>query len=128
METLRGAAAGLDSTSRSCPDIDDEQLDPMLARLGLHEVIDAATSSEQARSCKPDAAIYRLALGRPPPPRPGPLRRRQIRHDIEGPAAIGMSTAGGAPRRRPTPADARPDAVINTSGTCSELVGGGAAR
>ena len=42
--------------------IDDEQFEPMLERLDLFRVIDAWTSSEQADSCKPDPAIYRLAL------------------------------------------------------------------
>jgi HAD superfamily hydrolase (TIGR01509 family) len=109
--------------------IDDEQLDPMLDRLGLHEVIDAATSSEQAGSCKPDAAIYRLALAKAAVlPEQALFVGDSIRHDIEGPAAIGMRTAWLAPRSGADPGDARPDAVIQTLGDVLELVGVGADR
>ena len=34
----------------------------MIERAGLAEHLDAWTSSEEARSCKPDAGIYHLAL------------------------------------------------------------------
>ena len=34
----------------------------MLDRLGLRTALDAWTSSDEAGSCKPDAAIFRLAL------------------------------------------------------------------
>ena len=43
--------------------IDDEQLDGLVERLGLDAVVDTWTSSESARSCKPDARIYQVALG-----------------------------------------------------------------
>ena len=42
--------------------IDDEQLQPMVRRMGLDTVLDAWTSSDEAGSCKPDPAIYRLAF------------------------------------------------------------------
>ena len=41
--------------------IDDDFLDPMVARSGLDAHLDAWTSSEEARSCKPDPGIFRLA-------------------------------------------------------------------
>lgn len=44
--------------------IDDDYLLPMLERAGLAEHLDAWTSSEAARSCKPDALIFEHALGR----------------------------------------------------------------
>ncbi len=42
--------------------IDDDYLVPMLERAGLTGLLDAWTSSEQARSCKPDARIFEIAL------------------------------------------------------------------
>ena len=44
--------------------IDDDYLGPMLERAGLCAHLDAWTSSEEARSCKPDSGIYRLALAK----------------------------------------------------------------
>ena len=74
--------------------IDDEQLEPMLDRLGLREVIDAATSSEEARSCKPDPGIYRIALAKAGcEPARVLFVGDSLRHDVEGPAAMGMRSA-----------------------------------
>jgi HAD superfamily hydrolase (TIGR01509 family) len=42
--------------------IDEDYLEPMLERAGIAELIDARTSSEEARSCKPDPAIFHHAL------------------------------------------------------------------
>ena len=53
LDALRRASVHVQIVSN----IDDEQLEPMLDRLGLRDVIDGATSSEQAGSCKPDAMI-----------------------------------------------------------------------
>jgi putative hydrolase of the HAD superfamily len=95
--------------------IDDEQLDPMLDRLGLHEVIDAATSSEQARSCKPDPGIYRAALSKAgTEPAQTWFVGDSLRHDVAGPAAMGMHTAWLAPHRAADPGDVHPDAVIES--------------
>lgn len=44
--------------------IDDEQLHPLLDAFALGDCLDAVTSSEEARSCKPDAGIFRHALGK----------------------------------------------------------------
>ena len=44
--------------------IDDDYLHPMIDRVGLHEVLHAWTSSEEARSCKPHEAIFRTALAK----------------------------------------------------------------
>jgi HAD superfamily hydrolase (TIGR01509 family) len=42
--------------------IDDDYLEPMLDRAGLRPHLDAWTSSERARSCKPDRGIFEAAL------------------------------------------------------------------
>jgi HAD superfamily hydrolase (TIGR01509 family) len=109
--------------------IDDEQLDPMLDRLGLIDVIDAATSSEQAGSCKPDPAIYRIALGKAGiEPSQGLFVGDSMRHDVEGPASIGMHTAWLAPDAAADPGDMHPDAVIHALGDVLEIVGVGVGR
>lgn len=61
LETLaalraRGIHVGLVSN------IDDDQLLPMMDGFGLHQALDAWTSSEGAGSCKPDAHIFAVAL------------------------------------------------------------------
>ena len=104
--------------------IDDEQLLPMIDRLGLAAVVDAATSSESAGSCKPDAAIYRLALGIAGVEADSALFvGDSIGHDIVGPSAIGMHTAWLAPRPDADPGEARPDAIIGSLAEVLELVG-----
>jgi HAD superfamily hydrolase (TIGR01509 family) len=74
--------------------IDDEQLDGLVARLGLGALVDAWTSSESAGSCKPDARIYHVALEQ------AGCEAREVlfvgdtvAHDITGPKAQGMMTA-----------------------------------
>jgi 2-haloalkanoic acid dehalogenase type II len=119
IEALRQASIHVQVVSN----VDDEQLEPMLARLGLHDVIDAATSSEEAGSCKPDPAIYRLALAKAGvAPEHVLFVGDSIRHDVEGPASIGMRTAWLAPEGA-DPGDVRPDAVIHALGDVLELVG-----
>ncbi|MCU1399738.1 MAG: hydrolase, superfamily [Acidimicrobiales bacterium] len=104
--------------------IDDEQLEPMVTGLGLRDVIDAATSSEAAGSCKPDPAIYETALGKAGvPPDAALFVGDSIGHDIVGPAAMGMRTAWLAPRAGAEPGDARPDAIIGSLGEVLALVG-----
>jgi putative hydrolase of the HAD superfamily len=61
IETLEGLrTAGLNVSVVS--NIDDDYLDPMIERAGLDRLLDAWTSSEEARSCKPDPGIFRVAL------------------------------------------------------------------
>ena len=109
--------------------IDDEQFDPLLDRLGLLDVIDASTSSEEAGSCKPDAAIYLLALAKAgSAPEQALFVGDSLRHDVEGPAATGMRTAWLPPRPDADPGDAHPDAVIHALGDVLDLVGLGAVR
>jgi HAD superfamily hydrolase (TIGR01509 family) len=73
--------------------IDDDYLHPMLERCGLTEHLDAWTSSEEARSCKPDAEIFDYSM-----------RKAGVRaeasvfvgdspeHDIVGARRLGMHT------------------------------------
>jgi putative hydrolase of the HAD superfamily len=104
--------------------IDDEQLDPMLDRLGLRAVIDAATSSDGAGSCKPDPEIYRLAMGKAgAAPSQSLFVGDSLGHDVFGPAALGMRTAWLAPTPGAEPGHIRPDSVIDTLGDVLEIVG-----
>ena len=105
--------------------IDDEQLHPLIDRLGLEEVIDGATSSEGALSCKPDPGIYRVALAKAGC-RPADVLfvGDSLRHDVEGPSAVGMRTAWLADEgARPGPGDARPDFVVHHLAEVTDLLG-----
>ena len=109
--------------------IDDEQFEPMLERLDLFGVIDAWTSSEGADSCKPDPAIYRLAATKAGVvPEQVLFVGDSLRHDVEGPAALGMSTAWLAPRYGADPGRSRPGAVITALAEVLDLAGLGAVR
>ena len=112
--------------------IDEEQLEPMLDRLALRDVIDGATSSEAARSCKPDPGIFRTALAKAGC---GPAQvlfvGDSLRHDVEGPAAMGMRSAWlaiDAPAGRGGDVlggrgEAYPDFVIEALGDVLGIVG-----
>ncbi len=91
-ETLaRLRAAGLHTAIVS--NIDDDYLLPMLERTGLRERLDAWTSSEAARSCKPDAAIFEQALAKA-----GAAAEEAVFvgdspvHDIAGARRLGLRT------------------------------------
>jgi putative hydrolase of the HAD superfamily len=93
--------------------IDDEQLDGLIERLELRPLIDARTSSEEARSCKPDPGIYRLALAKADcRPESVLFVGDSLSHDVEGPAALGMRTAWLVPDGRRDASDATADFVI----------------
>ena len=73
--------------------IDDDYLVPMIARVDLAKFLDAWTSSEEARSCKPDPGIFEVALGK------AGVEARDCffvgdseEHDIAGARALGMQT------------------------------------
>jgi len=108
--------------------IDDELLHPLAERLGLGAVVDAFTSSEEAGSCKPDPAIYRYALGK------AGLAPGQVLfvgdstvHDVQGPAAAGMSTAWlVADAKREL--DPHPDYIIESLGEVLEITAKAGAR
>jgi len=73
--------------------IDDDYLEPMLERADLRGSLDAWTSSEAARSCKPDAAIFELALAKA-----GARAAESVFvgdslvHDVAGARRLGMRT------------------------------------
>ncbi len=58
LRTLRDAGLHVAIVSN----IDDDYLHPMIERVGLHDVLHAWTSSEEAGSCKPHEKIFRTAL------------------------------------------------------------------
>jgi putative hydrolase of the HAD superfamily len=86
------AAAGLHVGVVS--NIDDDYLDPMIERAGLADLLHDWTSSEEARSCKPHDAIYRLACAKA-----GVAPERVLfvgdspEQDVAGARALGMVTA-----------------------------------
>lgn len=105
-ETLAGLRArGLHVSIVS--NIDDDQLAAVWSRLGLAEHVDAITTSEEARSCKPDARIFRLALEKAggPDPEQVVFVGDSPWHDVAGANALGMtSVLIGAPPPEGAPA------------------------
>jgi putative hydrolase of the HAD superfamily len=67
-ELRRGCVETLEALRRDAihvaivSNIDDDYLHPMLEKCGLTEHLDAWTSSEEARSCKPDTEIFRYSM------------------------------------------------------------------
>ena len=99
-ETLAGLRArGLHVSIVS--NIDDDQLAAVWGRLGLGEHVDAITTSEEARSCKPDARIFQLALEKAGGPAPESVLfvGDSPWHDVAGANALGMTSVliGGPP-------------------------------
>lgn len=125
-ETLR-ALQGFGVHVQIVSNIDDEQFEPMLDRLGLRGLIDAATSSESAGSCKPDRRIFDLALSKA-----GCASARALFvgdspiHDIAGPAAIGMRTAWLAVDAKGDLGQCVPDHVIHALADVRDVVFEGA--
>ena len=74
--------------------IDDDYLDPLVQKHGLDEVLDHWTSSEEAKSCKPDVAIYHYALKKAGlVPSETLFVGDSLHHDIAGARAAGMRSA-----------------------------------
>lgn len=72
---------------------DDDFMLPVLERHGFDARLDHWTSSEEARSCKPDARIYELALSKAGRTAAETLFVGDSRqHDIAGAHAVGMRT------------------------------------
>jgi HAD superfamily hydrolase (TIGR01509 family) len=95
--------------------IDDEQLLPMLDRMAIAPLLDGWTSSDEAKSCKPDAEIFRYALAK------AGVSAEQVLfvgdsvgHDIAGPAAVGMRTALLTADAKSVDAAEQPDFLIET--------------
>ena len=73
--------------------IDDDMLDPLVAREGLDEYLHHWTSSEAAGSCKPDSRFFEISLEK------AGLDAETVlfvgdspEHDIAGASAVGMGT------------------------------------
>ena len=74
--------------------IDDDYLDPLVKKNGLDELLDHWTSSEEAQSCKPDAAIYHYALKKAGLGVAETLFvGDSLQHDIAGASAAGLRSA-----------------------------------
>ena len=87
-------------------------------------MIDTWTSSESARSCKPDARIYQVALAAAGCDAGEVLFVGDtVEHDVVGPRAQGMRTALLVADARPGPSDdGGADFVIERLGQVVELV------
>jgi HAD superfamily hydrolase (TIGR01549 family) len=74
--------------------IDDDYLDPLVARHALNVPLDDWISSEQARSCKPDTGIFNYALEKSGLG-PGEVLfvGDSLHHDVAGADAVGMRSA-----------------------------------
>lgn len=98
--------------------IDDDYLQPMIARAGLTDLLDHWTSSEEARSCKPDAGIYRHACAKAGcAPETVLFVGDSPEQDIVGARALGMTTVlireeGAPPPGSGVGASAEPHHVI----------------
>jgi putative hydrolase of the HAD superfamily len=122
LDTLRGLRErGLHVQIVS--NIDEEQLIELVRRLGLESAIDACTSSESARSCKPDPGIYECALEK------AGCTAAQVlfvgdspAHDVTGPQLMGMMTALLVADPRPGAEDCSPEFVIECLGQVTEIV------
>jgi FMN phosphatase YigB (HAD superfamily) len=122
LETL-GALQARGLRVQIVSNIDDEQLDGLVARLGLDAVVDTWTSSESARSCKPDARIYQVALDASGCVAADVLFVGDtVDHDVAGPRAQGMATALLVADARPGADDGGADFVVERLGEVVELV------
>jgi 2-haloalkanoic acid dehalogenase type II len=110
LEALRARGLHLGIVSN----IDDDQFRAIWAQLGIGDYFHATTTSEEARSCKPDPGIYRVALAKAP----GVAARDVLfvgdspRHDFAGAKPLGMRTAWIMERPEELPETLRPDHVI----------------
>ena len=92
LSTLRSLrAAGLHIAIVS--NIDNDYLEPMVARASLDTVLDAWTSSETAGSCKPDPGIFHLAMEKAScDPGQAVFVGDSLSADIAGAGSLGMRT------------------------------------
>jgi len=118
LETLRDRGLHLSIVSN----IDDDQFEPLFAQLELRRWFDCTTTSEEARSCKPDPGIFRMALRKAGEPRPEEVVfvGDSIPHDVAGAAALGMTTV--LLGHTPDSASPAPDHVISRLGELLEIV------
>lgn len=120
LATLRARGLHLGIVSN----IDDDQFRAIWARLGIDEFFHATTTSEEARSCKPDPGIYQVALAKAP----GIAAREVLfvgdspQHDFAGAKPLGMRTAWIAERQQELTEALRPDHVITEIPQLLELI------
>ena len=128
LETLDALRAGGFQLS-IVSNIDDDFLDPMLENLGLRPYFDHWISSEAARSCKPDAGIFRQALQRAGCASEEAIFVGDSRiHDIQGARAVGIrailiTEEGGVSHLDDENFRADPDHVIAELSEVKEIVG-----
>jgi len=108
--------------------IDDDMLEPIVAREGLHRYLDHWTSSEAAQSCKPHRRFFEICLEK------SGLSPAEVlfvgdspEHDIDGAARVGMRTAlilngDTEPPLQSGRARAKPDYVIHNLSELLDLV------
>ena len=74
--------------------IDDDYLYPLVEKHSLAGVLDDCTSSEEARSCKPDTGIFHYALKKSGfQPEEVLFVGDSLHHDVAGADAVGMPSA-----------------------------------
>lgn len=118
LETLRDRGLHVSIVSN----IDDDQFEPLFTRLELARWFDCTTTSEEARSCKPDPGIFRMALRKAGEPRPEEVVfvGDSVPHDVVGAAALGMTTV--LLGRAPDSAGPAPNHVISRLGELVAIV------
>jgi len=125
LEALRSRGFRLSLVSN----IDDDFLDPMLENLRLRPYFDHWISSEAARSCKPDAGIFQLALERAGCGPDEVIFVGDSRvHDIQGASAVGIRSVliveeGGVSHLDDENFAVEPDFVIESLSDLKEIVG-----
>lgn len=109
--------------------IDDDHLVPMVEGSGLCEVLDHWTSSEEARSCKPDPRFFELALEK------AGCRAEDVlfvgdspEHDVQGAKGVGMTAVllleeGAIPPLQSGRETMAPDHEIRALAELAKLVG-----
>lgn len=109
--------------------IDDDHLVPMVHGSGLTEVLDHWTSSEEARSCKPDPRFFELALEKAGRGAGEVLFVGDSpEHDIQGAQRLGMTTVliteeGTRPPLQSGKVDVRADHRIEALSELLDIVG-----
>lgn len=87
LERLRAAGLHLAIVSN----IDDDQFEAIWGAIGLGDCFDAITTSEAARSCKPDRGIFDVALAKAGVPAAAvAFVGDSLHHDVAGANAMGM--------------------------------------
>ncbi len=104
--------------------IDDDQFEPLWAQMGLAAYFHATTTSEEARSCKPDPGIYHHALAKAPGLAPADVVfvGDSAPHDVLGARRLGMTTVLIASRPPELDAAMRPDHVIREIPELLEII------